>query len=134
MAKPRIATGHFTGCFGAMSLLDIDERILDLGTSWISTSRRSTTRSDSTSRWILALSRAASQRRNLNSSGVPKTADPYCDGRVRDHGRGPVDAQHRSLAVPEEAYLNGPTVEGGSSRTTRIFPCCSTRCTRATKW
>ncbi|MCB1882350.1 MAG: NADP oxidoreductase, partial [Gammaproteobacteria bacterium] len=31
MAKPRIATGHFTGCFGChMSLLDIDERILDL--------------------------------------------------------------------------------------------------------
>jgi len=31
MGKPRIATGHFTGCFGChMSLLDIDERILDL--------------------------------------------------------------------------------------------------------
>ena len=31
MAKPTIATGHFTGCFGChMSLLDIDERILDL--------------------------------------------------------------------------------------------------------
>ncbi len=31
MAKPIIATGHFTGCFGChMSLLDIDERILDL--------------------------------------------------------------------------------------------------------
>lgn len=31
MAKPLVATGHFTGCFGChMSLLDIDERILDL--------------------------------------------------------------------------------------------------------
>ncbi len=31
MSKPRLATGHFTGCFGChMSLLDIDERILDL--------------------------------------------------------------------------------------------------------
>lgn len=31
MAKPVIATAHFTGCFGChMSLLDIDERILDL--------------------------------------------------------------------------------------------------------
>jgi NAD-reducing hydrogenase small subunit len=31
MAKPLLATGHFTGCFGChMSLLDIDERILDL--------------------------------------------------------------------------------------------------------
>jgi NAD-reducing hydrogenase small subunit len=31
MAKPTIATGHFTGCFGChMSILDIDERILDL--------------------------------------------------------------------------------------------------------
>ncbi|HUT26414.1 MAG TPA: NADP oxidoreductase [Sumerlaeia bacterium] len=31
MAKPTIATGHFTGCFGChMSLLDIDERIFDL--------------------------------------------------------------------------------------------------------
>ena len=31
MAKPRLSTGHFTGCFGChMSLLDIDERILDL--------------------------------------------------------------------------------------------------------
>lgn len=31
MAKPTLASGHFTGCFGChMSLLDIDERILDL--------------------------------------------------------------------------------------------------------
>jgi NAD-reducing hydrogenase small subunit len=31
MAKPVVATGHFTGCFGChMSLLDIDERILEL--------------------------------------------------------------------------------------------------------
>lgn len=31
MAKPIVATGHFTGCFGChMSFLDIDERILDL--------------------------------------------------------------------------------------------------------
>jgi len=31
MSKPVIATGHFTGCFGChMSILDIDERILDL--------------------------------------------------------------------------------------------------------
>lgn len=31
MAKPLVATGHFTGCFGChMSILDIDERILDL--------------------------------------------------------------------------------------------------------
>ncbi|WP_146597700.1 NADH-quinone oxidoreductase subunit B family protein [Novipirellula aureliae] len=31
MSKPTIATGHFTGCFGChMSLLDIDERILQL--------------------------------------------------------------------------------------------------------
>lgn len=31
MAKPVIATGHFTGCFGChMSILDIDERIIDL--------------------------------------------------------------------------------------------------------
>ena len=31
MAKPLLATGHFTGCFGChMSILDIDERILDL--------------------------------------------------------------------------------------------------------
>jgi NAD-reducing hydrogenase small subunit len=31
MAKPLVATGHFTGCFGChMSLLDIDERILEL--------------------------------------------------------------------------------------------------------
>lgn len=31
MAKPIVATGHLTGCFGChMSLLDIDERILDL--------------------------------------------------------------------------------------------------------
>lgn len=31
MSKPLVATGHFTGCFGChMSLLDIDERILDL--------------------------------------------------------------------------------------------------------
>ncbi len=31
MAKPKVATGHFTGCFGChMSLLDIDERIIDL--------------------------------------------------------------------------------------------------------
>lgn len=33
MAKPIVATGHFTGCFGChMSLLDIDERIFDLAT------------------------------------------------------------------------------------------------------
>ena len=31
MSKPRLATGHFTGCFGChMSILDIDERILQL--------------------------------------------------------------------------------------------------------
>ncbi|HQK76610.1 MAG TPA: NADP oxidoreductase, partial [Candidatus Hydrogenedentes bacterium] len=31
MAKPLVATAPFTGCFGChMSLLDIDERILDL--------------------------------------------------------------------------------------------------------
>lgn len=31
MTKPKVATGHFTGCFGChMSLLDLDERILDL--------------------------------------------------------------------------------------------------------
>lgn len=31
MAKPVVATAHFTGCFGChMSFLDIDERILDL--------------------------------------------------------------------------------------------------------
>ncbi len=31
MAKPKIATVHLTGCFGChMSLLDIDERLLDL--------------------------------------------------------------------------------------------------------
>jgi NAD-reducing hydrogenase small subunit len=31
MGKALVATGHFTGCFGChMSLLDIDERILDL--------------------------------------------------------------------------------------------------------
>ena len=31
MAKPKIATAHMAGCFGChMSLLDIDERILDL--------------------------------------------------------------------------------------------------------
>ncbi len=31
MAKPLLATGHFTGCFGChMSFLDIDERILEL--------------------------------------------------------------------------------------------------------
>jgi len=31
MSKPVVATGHFTGCFGChMSILDIDERILDL--------------------------------------------------------------------------------------------------------
>lgn len=31
MAKPVIATGHFTGCFGChMSILDIDERIIEL--------------------------------------------------------------------------------------------------------
>ncbi len=31
MAKPLIATGHFTGCFGChMSILDIDDRILEL--------------------------------------------------------------------------------------------------------
>ncbi len=31
MSKPVVATAHFTGCFGChMSILDIDERILDL--------------------------------------------------------------------------------------------------------
>jgi NAD-reducing hydrogenase small subunit len=31
MAKPKVATTHMTGCFGChMSLLDIDERIVDL--------------------------------------------------------------------------------------------------------
>jgi len=31
MAKPKVATTHMTGCFGChMSLLDIDEKILDL--------------------------------------------------------------------------------------------------------
>jgi len=31
MAKPKVATAHLTGCFGChMSLLDIDEKILDL--------------------------------------------------------------------------------------------------------
>lgn len=31
MSKPVIATAHFTGCFGChMSILDIDERIIDL--------------------------------------------------------------------------------------------------------
>ena len=31
MSKPLVATGHFTGCFGChMSLLDIDDRILQL--------------------------------------------------------------------------------------------------------
>lgn len=31
MTKPKVATGHFAGCFGChMSLLDIDERILRL--------------------------------------------------------------------------------------------------------
>ena len=31
MAKPLVATAPFTGCFGChMSLLDIDERILEL--------------------------------------------------------------------------------------------------------
>lgn len=31
MGKPKIATAHLTGCFGChMSLLDIDERIIDL--------------------------------------------------------------------------------------------------------
>jgi NAD-reducing hydrogenase small subunit len=31
MAKPKVATAHLTGCFGChMSLLDIDERIVDL--------------------------------------------------------------------------------------------------------
>jgi len=31
MAKPKVATAHLTGCFGChMSLLDIDEKIIDL--------------------------------------------------------------------------------------------------------
>ena len=136
MIKPRLATGHFTGCFGChMSLLDIDERLLELvdlvdfDKSPINDKKRFDGLVDI----------------GLVEGGVSNDENAEFLREFRKHCRilvavgacavnGGVPALRNTLSLEEclrEAYLDGPTVENGQIPNDpdlpvlldRVYPC-----------
>jgi len=118
MAKPKVATGHFTGCFGChMSLLDIDERIIDLvelvefDKSPINDIKRFSGPVDI----------------GIIEGGVSNDENVEFLRQFREHCKiliaigacalnGGVPSMRNTVPLKEcleEAYLNGPTVSGG---------------------
>jgi len=118
MAKPKVATGHFTGCFGChMSLLDIDERIIDLvelvefDKSPINDIKRFSGPVDI----------------GIVEGGVSNDENVEFLKQFREHCKiliaigacalnGGVPSMRNTVPLKEcleEAYLNGPTISGG---------------------
>lgn len=136
MAKPRIATGHFTGCFGChMSLLDIDERILDLvelvdfDKSPINDKKCFDTPVD-----IGIVEGGVSNDENMEFLRDFRKNCKILIAMGACAITGGVPAMRNTIALQEcleEAYLNGPSVEGGAIPNDedipvlldRVYPC-----------
>lgn len=122
MTKPIVITGAFTSCFGChMSVLDIDERILDLievidfGTSPINDKKKFEGMADI----------------GLVEGGCSNDENVELLRSMREHCRvlvalgacaatGGVPGMRNTVSLKEcleEAFLNGPSVEGG------VIPC-----------
>jgi NAD-reducing hydrogenase small subunit len=119
MSKPLVATGHFTGCFGChMSLLDIDERILDLvqliefDKSPINDIKTFTRPVD-----IGIIEGGVSNEENAE---VLRSFRKYCKTLIAVGAcaiTGGVPSMRNTVPLREcleEAYLNGPTVAADS--------------------
>ena len=138
MAKSRIATTSLAGCFGChMSLLDIDERILDLvevvefGKSPINDIKKFE------GRCLVGLIEGGCC--NEENVEVLKDFRRHCDLLVSVGDcaiMGGIPAMRNNLPLDEclaEAYLNGPTVHNPSGEVpndpeiplllNRVFPC-----------
>jgi len=137
MAKPRIATGHFTGCFGChMSLLDIDARILDLvelvdfDKSPINDKKRFDGPVD-----IGIVEGGVSNDENAE---FLRDFRKHCNILIAMGScaiTGGVPAMRNTVSLKEcleEAFLNGPTVDGGGGIPNdpdlpvlydRVYPC-----------
>lgn len=117
MAKPLVATGAFTGCFGChMSLLDIDERIVDL-VELIEFDK-------SPINDIKKFSRPVDV--GIVEGGISNEENLECLREFRKHCKvliaigscaltGGVPAMRNTVPLKEcleEAYLNGPTILG----------------------
>ena len=122
-----------------MSLLDIDERILEL---------IELVDFDKSPIDDIKSSRAPSTS-GSSRAGWPTRRTSRCCARFRKHCNvlvavgecaltGGVPAMRNLVPLKEcleEAYLNGPTVvDGVDSRTTPTSRCCSTGCIPATRW
>ena len=118
MAKPKIATGHFTGCFGChMSLLDIDARILDLvelvdfDKSPINDKKRFTEMVD-----VGIIEGGVSNDENVEFLKMFRENCKVLVAVGECALTGGVPAVRNTVPLKEcleEAYLNGPTVDDG---------------------
>ena len=114
--NPESPPRRSAGCFGChMSLLDIDERILQLVELVDFDSRPIDDIKEFTGRCAVGLIEGGCC--NEENVRVLQEFRKHCDvldlgRRLRDHGRHPGDAQHgaRCEECLEEAYLDGPTV------------------------
>ena len=138
MAKPRIATGHFTGCFGChMSFLDIDERILDLvelvdfDKSPINDKKRFDQPVD-----IGIVEGGVSNDENAEFLRAFRKNCKVLIAMGACAITGGVPAMRNTVPLKEcleEAYLNGPTIENGTGvipndpdipvLLDRVYPC-----------
>jgi hypothetical protein len=142
MAKPKIATTSLAGCFGChMSLLDIDERILDLAElvdfdkSPIDDIKKFTGRCA-----VGLIEGGCSNEENVE---VLREFRKHCDVLISVGDcaiMGGIPALRNMVPLQEclnEAYIDGPTVYNPSGKvptTRRTSPCCSTRSIPATRW
>jgi ferredoxin len=138
--KTQSCNTSLAGCFGChMSILDIDERILELIELMTSTSRPINDIKEFTGRARRHRRRRLLQRgKRARAAGFPQALrHPHLRRRLRHQRRTP--AMRNTIPLKEcleEAYLNGPTVYNPSGRIPNDpeIPCCSTRCIPATRW
>jgi NAD-reducing hydrogenase small subunit len=114
MAKPKVATTSLAGCFGChMSLLDIDERILELvELVEFDKSPINDIKTFTGPCAVGLIEGGCCNEENVRgAAGLPQALrHPHLGGGLRHHGRHPGDAEHMPLKeCLEEAYLNGPT-------------------------
>lgn len=139
MGKPLVATGHFTGCFGChMSLLDIDERILDL-VELVEFDKSPINDIKTFSRPVdVGLIEGGIS--NEENAEILKAFRAHCNVLVAIGScaiTGGVPSMRNTVPLKEcleEAYLNGPTVKDSGPNTIpndpeipvlfdRVYPC-----------
>ena len=140
MAKPRVATAHLTGCFGChMSLLDIDERILDAGRAC--RFRQVADRRHQELHGPVDVGLIEGGCSNDENVEVLRAFRKHCNVLSRSGEcalTGGVPSMRNLVPLREcleEAYLNGPTVvDRGDSRTIPRSRCCWIGFIPATRW